>query len=132
MKATTNTEIRARLKKTVIKYSVILGIAVAYLIFVLCTGLGIPCLFYEITGLKCPGCGISKMFISLIKLDVVSAFWHNPFLFITGPFLVAYLAVSEVKYVRTGNNDMGKWEIFLWVEIALVLVYAVLRNIFPI
>ena len=123
---------RARLRKTVIKYSVILGIAAAYLIFVLCTGLGIPCLFYEITGLKCPGCGISKMFISLIKLDVVSAFWHNPFLFITGPFLVAYLAVSEVKYVRTGNNDMGKWEIFLWVEIALVLTYAVLRNIFPI
>ena len=123
---------RARLRKTVIKYSVLLGIAAAYLIFVLCTGLGIPCLFYEITGLKCPGCGISKMFISLVKLDVVSAFWHNPFLFITGPFLIAYLAAGEVKYVRTGNNDMGKWEIFLWVEIALVLTYAVLRNIFPI
>ena len=123
---------RARLKKTVIKYSVILGIAVAYLIFVLCTGLGIPCVFYEITGLKCPGCGISKMFISLVKLDFVSAFWHNPFLFITGPFLVAYLALSEIKYVRTGNNDMGKWEIFLWVELALALAYAVLRNIFPI
>ena len=123
---------RARLKKTVIKYSVILGIAVAYLIFVLCTGLGIPCVFYEITGLKCPGCGISKMFISLVKLDFVSAFWHNPFLFITGPFLVAYLALGEIKYVRTGNNDMGKWEIFLWVELALALAYAVLRNIFPI
>ncbi len=118
--------------KALIKYSIILGIALAYLIFVLCAGFGIPCLFYEITGLKCPGCGITKMFISLSKLDFVSAFWHNPFLLTTGPFLVTYLACNEVKYVRTGNNRMGKWEIFLWVELVLALAYGVLRNVFPI
>ena len=72
------------------------------------------------------------MFISLFELDFISAFWHNPFLFITGPFILAYLAFGEVKYIISGNNHMGKWEIFLWVEIVLALAYGVLRNIFTI
>ena len=129
---TSNPEIKVRLRKTLLKYSIILGIALAYLAFVLLTGIGIPCVFHEITGLKCPGCGISRMFISLAKLDFVSAFKHNPFVFLTGPFIIAYIAFSEVKYIISGSKQMGKWEIFLWVELALALAYAVLRNIFPI
>ena len=129
---TSNSEIRARLRQTVIKYSIVLGIALAYLIFLLCTGIGIPCIFSKITGLKCVGCGISRMFVSLFKLDIVSAFWYNPFLFITGPFLLAYLAVGEIRYIRSGSRKMGKWEIFLWIELALAIVYGIFRNIFPI
>ena len=121
-----------RLRKTLLKYAIVLGIALAYLVFVLLTGIGIPCVFYEITGLKCPGCGISRMFISLAKLDFVSAFKYNSFVFVTGPFILAYFIFSEIKYVVSGSNKMGKWEIFLWVELFLALAFAVLRNIFPI
>jgi hypothetical protein len=121
-----------RLQKTLVKYLIILAIAVAYLIFVLCTGLGIPCIFYEITGFKCPGCGVSRMLVSLVRFDLASAFLHNPFLFITGPFLIAYLVCSEWKYVKHGNRSLGKWEIFIWIELILALLYGVLRNVFPI
>ena len=127
-----NPEIKARARRVVVKYSIILGVGFAYLIFFLCVGVGIPCVFREITGLKCPGCGISKMFVSLARLDFAAAFRHNPVVFTTGPFLLAYLATSEIKYIRYGNRDMGKWEPFMWVELALLLVYGVLRNIFPI
>ena len=132
MQSTDNFERKQRLRQTVVKYSVVFGILLAYLIFVLCTGIGIPCVFSKITGLKCVGCGISRMFVSLARLDFVSAFKHNAFLFITGPFLIVYFAVSEIKYVLCGNGRMGKWEIFLWVELALGIAYGVLRNIFPI
>ena len=117
---------------TVIKYAVVLCVATAYLIFVLFTGFGIPCLFYEITGLKCAGCGISRMLVSLIRLDVSAAFYHNPFLFITGPFIVAYLVCNEARYVIRGNRQMGKWEILMWIELILAVAYGLLRNIFPI
>ena len=127
-----NLEIKARARRVVVKYSIILGVGVAYLIFFLCVGFGIPCVFREITGLKCPGCGISKMFVSLARLDFVAAFRHNPVVFTTGPFLLAYLVTSEIKYIRCGERNMDKWEIFLWVELALLLAYGVLRNIFPI
>ena len=127
-----NPEIKARARQVVVKYSIILGVGVAYLIFFLCVGFGIPCVFREITGLKCPGCGISKMFVSLARFDFAAAFRHNPLIFTTSPLLLAYLATSEIKYIRYGNRDMGKWEPFMWVELALLLVYGVLRNIFPI
>ncbi len=124
------TDQKKRLKSTLIKYGVIFGIALVYLVFVLCTGLGIPCVFHAITKLECPGCGVTRMLISIVKLDFVSAFWYNPFLFITGPFLIAYLVACEVKFIKHGNRKMGKWEIFLYAELVLALLYGVLRNIF--
>ena len=72
------------------------------------------------------------MFISLAKLDFVSAFKYNSFIFLTGPFILAYFVFSEVKYVISGSKQMGKWEIFLWIELVLALAFAVLRNILPI
>ena len=100
-----------------------------YLVFVLCTGIRIPCLFYELTGLKCPGCGITRMFVSLARLDIAAAFAYNPLIFVTGPFLLTYLACSELKYVSCGSRRMGHWEMFLWIELILLLVFGVLRNI---
>lgn len=123
-------EMKKRLRKTVLKYCVILGIALSYLVLVSSTGMGIPCLFYEITGFKCVGCGISRMFISLVRLDFYAAFKHNSFVFVTGPFIIAYLVCSDVKYVLHGNRRMGKWEIFMWVELALAIIYGIVRNIF--
>ena len=101
-------ELKARLREIIKKYAILLGIGLAYLIFVLIAGFGIPCIFHLITGLQCPGCGISRMFVSLAKLDFVSAFKYNSFVFITGPFLLAYVIANEIKYIVTGNNKMGK------------------------
>ena len=128
---TDNLELKARLREIIKKYAILLGIGFAYLIFVLIAGFGIPCIFHLITGLQCPGCGISRMFVSLAKLDFVSAFKYNSFVFLTGPFILAYVVATEIKYIVTGNNNMGKWEIFLWVESALAIAFGILRNIFP-
>lgn len=125
-------EIRERFRKVLIKYSIIFVIAFAYLIFVLCTGIRIPCVLYELTGIKCPGCGVTRMLVSIARFKFVTAFNYNPFLFITGPFLLAYLFFCELKYIKTGDKDMGKWEMFIWVELFLALTYGVLRNILPI
>ena len=125
-------ELEQRLIQTVVKYGIILVIGFAYLVFVLITGLRIPCLFNVLTGLKCTGCGVTRLIVSLFKFDFVAAFWYNPFLFITGPFLLAYLVFCEYRYIKTGNREMGRWEIFIWVELFLAIVYGVLRNILPI
>ena len=51
----------------------------------------IPCPIKELTGLYCPGCGITRMFKSLLELDFYAAFRYNPLLFIMLPFaLVLY------------------------------------------
>ena len=121
-----------RLRKTLLKYAVLLGIGVLYWIVILLVGAGLPCLFYELTGFRCPGCGVSRMLIAIGHLEFAEAFAHNRFLFVTGPLILLYLACVEGKYVLYGSRSMGKWEIFLWIEIGLALAFGVLRNtVFP-
>lgn len=126
----TMSELKKRLRTTVLKYLAVLCIALAYLVFVLCTGVGIPCPFYKITGFECVGCGVSRMLISLIRLDIRSAFEYNSFLLITGPFIIAYLTCSEIRYIIYGDRRMGRWEILMWAELALAVAFGILRNIF--
>ena len=103
-----------------------------YLLVVLYTGVGIPCVLHALTGIKCPGCGVSRMIVALVHLDVPQAFTYNPFLFITGPFLIAYFVCREIKFVKHGTSQMGKLDCFMWIELFCAIVYGVLRNIFSI
>ena len=41
-------------------------------------GIGIACPFERLTGYQCPGCGVSGMFLSLLKGDLSGAFSSNP------------------------------------------------------
>lgn len=41
-------------------------------------GYSLPCLFYQITGLMCPGCGNSRAALALLRLDIAAAFSYNP------------------------------------------------------
>lgn len=52
------------------------------------------CLFYRLTGFKCPGCGMTRALYCLLHLDFKGVFRENPFLLVL-PF-AAYLALSEL------------------------------------
>ena len=142
---------KRRLRSTLITYGIVLAIAFIYLLSVTLPikngeplWHGIPCVFYKGTeyifkllkinheGIKCAGCGLSRMLISIVKLDFVSAFWYNPFLFVTGPFLILYFAVQNIKFIITGKENMGKWQIFLYIEGGLAVLYMILRIFLPI
>ena len=120
---------KRRLQKTLIRYAVILTVGIAYLIFVLCTGEGIPCILYTATGLQCPGCGISRMLVSLVQLDLAAAFAYNPFLLVTSPLLLGLLFLSDYRFVRYGDASLGKAKILLWIELILLLLFGVVRNL---
>lgn len=120
---------KERLFKTLKKYAAVIGIGVFYLGFTVCTGWGIPCFFYELTRLKCPACGVSRMALALIRLDFAVAFSYNPFLFITAPIILFCLVYSDVRYVRTGDMSLGKVGVLLWAEIVFAVAFGILRNI---
>lgn len=48
-----------------------------YAVWLLLTDLYIACPIRAVTGLACPGCGISHLFMDLLHLDVVSAVQQN-------------------------------------------------------
>ena len=60
---------KARLKKLLMNIFLLGMAGLLYGIFVSYTGLAIPCLFRKVTGLLCPGCGVTGMCVALLHLD---------------------------------------------------------------
>lgn len=120
----------AAVRKRIIRtYLTVILCGVLYTCFVEITGLGIPCLFHLITGLKCPGCGISRMFLCLLAGDVDGAFAANPFLLATLPFLLAEIAYFTAKRWQ-GKKPAGRNDAVLAVYTAVLLLFGILRNIY--
>ncbi|UTA55204.1 DUF2752 domain-containing protein [Lysobacter soli] len=51
-----------------------------------------PCVFHAVTGLHCPGCGLTRMLHALVHGDVARAWSMNPLAMVALPLLAAMLA----------------------------------------
>lgn len=108
----------------------LLLVGCAYAIFVSLTGLAIPCVFHLVTGLQCPGCGVSRMCVSLLHLDFAAAWGYNPALLCLLPFGIAVAADVFVRYVRCGCKRPHRWaNVLLWLMLAALLLFGVWRNL---
>ncbi|MFF2481058.1 DUF2752 domain-containing protein [Paenibacillus sp. NPDC058071] len=86
------------------------------------TGIGIPCPFHAVTGLFCPGCGITRTATSLLKLDFEQAYRNNALIFFLVPLYLAYLFSRRKKWTLPSNALMT-------VMVAATLLFGVLRNV---
>lgn len=108
----------------------ILGIGLAYALFVRLTGWAVPCVFHTLTGLWCPGCGVSRGCMAVLRGDFSAAVRANPGIALIAPFAAGLLAVRCVRYVRTGKARGGKWEEIAWLVLGgAMVVFGVLRNL---
>ena len=99
----------------------LLGMAgLLYGIFVSYTGLAIPCLFRKVTGLLCPGCGVTGMCVALLHLNWKGAFFCHPVLFVLLLPLTAVFICSAAGY---GQN------LILYVSVAALVIFGVVRNL---
>ena len=69
----------------------------------------LPCLFRYWTGIPCPGCGLSRAWLSALRLDLSAAFRYHP-MFWSIPVLILY-------YLRDGrlfrNRTFDFWILLL-------------------
>ena len=103
-------------KKTIRDITIIIIVGIVYYFINRFTGFGLKCAFHELTGLKCPSCGISHMFIDLFKLDFKSAYKDNQFLFFTWPLVG--VEIIYLLYRHESTHDIPKW------NIAVIAVFA--------
>ena len=109
----------------------LLGMAgLLYGIFVSYTGLAIPCRFRKVTGLLCPGCGVTGMCVALLHLNWKGAFFCHPVLFVLLLPLTAVFICSAAGYVQNGRFRFARWQnLILYVSVAALVIFGVVRNL---
>ena len=117
-----------------IKYSkmklilILISFLIIYFILSELLDVGIPCLFYEITGYYCPGCGITRLLFSFLKLDFYQAFRYNPLIFILIIITVIYWLVKFIlkKFM---NISIEIPNYVYYILLVIVIIFGILRNI---
>lgn len=116
-------------KKNIVKvYGGTLAVGLPYVLWLRLTGLGIPCLIQSVTGMLCPGCGSTRMFLALLRLDISSAFRHNAAvlcLLIFWNVTAALCFWGKPGFIRSARFLYG----CLWGSVAVLAVFGVLRNL---
>lgn len=91
-------------------------------------GFGVPCVFHSITGLKCPGCGITHMFESIFKFEFLKAFKYNQYAFtllILGIcYLIYYISCLILKVKPKEVSDKVMYSL-----IAIGFLFMIIRNL---
>ena len=120
--------LKARRKRILIIYGIILVVGITYTVLIFKTGFGIPCFFNMATGLQCPGCGTSRMALAVMRLDFVSAFRYNPVAFISYPLWIILSGCcffGHPEKLCKGNVLLG----ILYVNAAVYVIYGIVRNL---
>lgn len=115
------------MKKKILTLLVIIISFILYLIIGEHFSLYIDCPIKKLTGLYCPGCGITRMFFSILQLDFYQAFRYNPLVFISLPFFIFfYLQSLFTKKEPLYNKVPTK----VWVTLIIIfIIYGILRNV---
>ena len=81
--------------------------------------LNTTCIFIYLFDIPCPGCGMTRALLSLLKLDFKSALLYNPTIFFM-PYIVYYIF----------GNPKAKWHKYILIFIAIVLVFSWILKLF--
>lgn len=122
---------KRKIYKVLIITLVIILLSYIYYHYLFKNGIVIPCIFHKITNLYCPGCGVTRMILSLIKLDFYQAFRYNSLITIFVPFILFLLIDFIIKWI-TGNKNYFYIKIpnKIWIVLLIITIsFGVIRNI---
>lgn len=87
----------------------------------------LPCLFKQMTHMDCPGCGIQRSFILLIKGDVAGSFFMYPPL-MPILFLFAFLVLHIIIKMKNGPTILKYMYVFCAGIILVSYIYKLITT----
>ncbi|MBQ9625524.1 MAG: DUF2752 domain-containing protein [Clostridia bacterium] len=97
---------------------ILLTLGILYFIFFIKFEIGFPCVFYKITHLYCPGCGMTRSIVSLIKFNFYQAVRYNM-------LIVLAIPVGILLIIYKGKIPDRVYIILL----VIVIIFGIMRNI---
>lgn len=92
----------------------------------------VGCPINRLTGLKCPGCGVTRMILRILHLDFKTAFFYNPAIFCLVPLWAAAFCIFMLLERRGKTAAAQKVKnIAVFFSIAVLVFFGVVRNILP-
>ena len=91
-----------------------------------------PCVFNELTGLHCPGCGNTRAVKALLHLHPVISFRNNPIIILLALTGLGFYTELAIDVCGKKVSFMPKNQFFWLGLLGVLLVFYVLRNIFPV
>lgn len=89
-----------------------------------------PCVFREMTGAWCPGCGSGRVARALLDFDVASAWRANPLVVLTLPAMAYALARETLLAWGVAAWPAPRNRAWVgWTVLAVTVAFWVLRNV---
>ena len=88
------------------------------------------CLVHDILHVYCPGCGATRAFLSLLRLDVAAAAQYNLMVFILPVYVLFLIATLVFEKVNPQKGSCAKIRFRAsLILVAIWLSYFVIRNV---
>ncbi len=105
-------------------YIIIVIFVTLMAILVLTERIAIPCIFNKVTGLYCPGCGITRAIKALLKGNFSESFHNNVLLYTVIPLLI----LNEIIYRLTKKKYKKAYNVIITVLLIVAIIFGILRN----
>lgn len=109
----------------------LLLVLLSFIVTNLVTVIKYKCPFNLFFNIKCPGCGVTRMFLSIFELNFKSAFHYNSLFFVSIILFILYLIYVFICIILNKKYYKLNWNHAIIFAIILV-IYGVIRNIVPI
>ena len=119
-------------KRIIVVFALFIGILLIsflYYKFYSIYHIGIPCVFHELTGLYCPGCGITRAIFALFEFNLKKAVQYNILIFIIGPFLLYYSIKKIYNWVLDKKEKNILPNLLVYIMLIITILFSILRNI---
>ena len=108
--------------------AVLLGVIGAWVLYTyppVTSGFYPQCVFHQVTGFECPGCGSTRALHALVHGRVIEALRFNPFLFAV--MFVGAAATPSYMRGETARFLYTRW--FGWGSLVVVVGWWIVRNL---
>lgn len=122
-------EMKKRIQRVARVAALFVCAGLLYAVIVKILGRGIPCVFHDITGLKCPGCGMTHAMTALLNLDFNAFIQANLFAPLIIIFFITAFASTSLKYIKTGIYRLSALNSFVEISfLVLFIAWGIARN----
>ena len=94
-----------------------------------CVYLKVPCLFKTLFHIPCPGCGLTRGFKALFKLDIIGSFKYNILCIPLFIFIVYYLYLIVSDLINKDKKTYERIKLFFNKYYIIIIILIILSEI---